>query len=387
MTNAPWPANLSNQNPGGTCSAKSGLGGTRAGFTLIELMVTLIILSILGSLMLAGMVIAQTSARAAKTSSTIRKISELVLPYYERFETRRPRVNPTGLTRLEAQQLRRIAIRRLMTMELPERTRDIDDAFRYSAATDEFIPRNFFTPFPGKVLSEVPPVARRYRAIIQPVLQAKPLNLDPDDPESFNDPVSSADLLHMIVMRGPVADPDIIMHFRSDEMADTNGNGLSEFVDGWGEPIFFKRWPVGFNSPAQPIDGLRSSIDEAVSLAGHRLVPLIFSGGVDREPDIESAKAASYYACNYDPFAFLAPGYDASAARLIVTDPKPIPGAVVLAPAPVAQGEPPRIVAARWPSQGGLPAPWYVTTGCEADTNGNDRLESYDNIHNHDLTR
>ena len=38
-----------------------------------------------------------------------------------------------------------------------------------------------------------------------------------------------------------------------DEVADTDGNGLPEFIDGWGRPIFFLRWAPGFNdSDLQP---------------------------------------------------------------------------------------------------------------------------------------
>lgn len=348
----------------------------RVAFTLIELMVTLVIISILGSLMLAGLAVARTSAKAAKTTSTIRKISELVLPYYERYETRRPRNSaPGSFSRLETIEFRRTALRRLMAMELPERSLDVVDVIAGG-----------FSRY-GAPVTEVSPVARRYFSMIRPVLPAD-FGTDPNIP----DPVSSADFLHMIVMRGPVADTDVITHFRRDEIADTNGNGLPEFVDGWGQPIFFKRWPTGFNSPAQPIDGLRSSVDESLSLNGHRLVPLVFSGGPDLEPDIEAGQMARYVRCAYDPFAFFSTTdpYDNNRSGLVYSGPTPIAGSVVLYPVVVPAGEPRRAKAARW----GVPAPagtdasaWFFAIGSESDTNGNGSLESYDNIHNHDLTR
>jgi prepilin-type N-terminal cleavage/methylation domain-containing protein len=343
---------------------------SRGGLTLVELMVTLIVMVILASLTLGGLATSRSSARAAKTTSTIRKISELVLPYYELYETRRPRLpSAPGLSRADTTNLRRIAIRRLMTMELPERSRDVLDVIAGPSGTSI-----------GVTLSEVTPVARRYMAIMQPALSQKPPNFNL---ETVFDPISSSDFLHMIVMRGPIADPDIVMHFRTDEIADTNGNGLPEFIDGWGEPIFFKRWPVGFRSAAQPIDGLGSSVDEAFSDTGHRLVPLIFSGGMDRSPDIEAATAARYSTCNFNPFAFLEPGYNNNQARLLHPKPtSPLAGAVVLVP---VAGER-RVIATRWMPQNPPPA-WFVPAGCESDTNGNGFLESYDNIHNHDMTR
>ena len=360
--------------------------GDRA-FTLIELMVTLVIISILSSLMLAGLAVARTSAKAAKTSSTIRKISELILPYYERYETRRPRMPSTAdLSRVQASDLRRTALRRLMTMELPERSQDVVDIFMPEAA-----PAGNIAVFPTKVLTDVSPVARRYMSLISPTLLSAGYGKS-----GTKDPVSSADLLHMIVMRGPVADTDVILHFRTDEVLDTNGNGLPEFVDGWGRPIYFKRWAIGFNSPVQPIDGLRNSIDESLSLNGHRLVPLIFSTGVDGEADIESGtlpgNEARYAKCLYDPFAFLSNtmAYDNRASHLLMDDVSPIKGAVVSYPLHnVPNGEPRRAVAARWPDRppGTNPNTWFVTIGSESDTNGNNILESYDNIHNHDMTR
>lgn len=367
--------------------------GDRA-FTLIELMVTLVIISILSSLMLAGLAVARTSAKAAKTSSTIRKISELILPYYERYETRRPRMPSTAdLSRVQASDLRRTALRRLMTMELPERSLDIIDVL-----SPESSPVGNIAVFPTKVLSDVSPVTRRYLSLMTKAMRdVGYVDADYKVKAGVKDPVSSADLLHMIVMRGPVADTDIILHFRTDEVLDTNGNGLPEFVDGWGRPIYFKRWAIGFNSPVQPIDGLRNSIDESLSLNGHRLVPLIFSTGVDGEADIESGtlpgNEARYATCLYDPFAFLSNTipYNNGVSHLLVDDVAPIKGAVVSYPLDVPAGEPRRAVAVRWPQRPAEantnPNTWFVTIGSESDTNGNNILESYDNIHNHDMTR
>ena len=63
-----------------------------SGFTLVELLVVIVILSILSALSLAGIQSARARGRVAKTQSTIRKISEMILPYYELYETRRPRI-------------------------------------------------------------------------------------------------------------------------------------------------------------------------------------------------------------------------------------------------------------------------------------------------------
>ena len=57
--------------------------------------------------------------------------------------------------------------------------------------------------------------------------------------------------LFMIVTLGGF-DPWAIENFRNDEIGDIDGDGAKEFHDGWGRPIGFIRWPVGFESLAQP---------------------------------------------------------------------------------------------------------------------------------------
>ena len=115
---------------------RSGIGvfdrtaAGRGGMTLVELMVTLVIISILTSLSMAGLAVARNSARKAKTESTIRKLSEIIIPYYEQYETRRPAITNSSkiaaLTngRASLTDAKQTAIRRLMTLELPERASD-----------------------------------------------------------------------------------------------------------------------------------------------------------------------------------------------------------------------------------------------------------------------
>ena len=103
-----------------------------SGFTLVELLVVIVILSILSALSLSGIQSARASGRIAKTQSTIRKLTEVILPYYELYETRRPDV-PREVEQIKNRNVvleaNRIALRRLMTMELPERQTDITNVF------------------------------------------------------------------------------------------------------------------------------------------------------------------------------------------------------------------------------------------------------------------
>jgi type II secretory pathway pseudopilin PulG len=354
--------------------------------TLVELLVVLVVVAVLSSLTLSGLLVARASAKSSKTTATIRKLHEVILPYYEEFENRRPALQSGDVTNLLAlnngrthlADLRRIALRRLMTMELPERASDVTAS----------LPT--FTKAYGGVtasLTEVPPVARRYNSIIG------------------SRDATSAELLHLIVTRGPVADPDIIAHFRPDEVADTDADGLPEFIDGWGRPIQFRRWPTGFASPAQPIDGSLATADTWLSEKGHRLMPLIFSAGPDESFDIDELPTAhSYAAFDFDPFRFdpSAPT-DASRSPIASAASTRIRGEVVLVPVTRTNG-PLTFAAVRLasgqvatpPVDAGctaLPDAAFFTVGSECDTGSptgpspNGRLESRDNIHNHDMAR
>jgi prepilin-type N-terminal cleavage/methylation domain-containing protein len=362
----------------------------RGGMTLVELMVTMVVISILASLSLAGMVSARNRAKASRTATTIRKISELILPYYEQYETRRPTIEnssalaalPNGRTLLA--DAKQIAIRRLMTLELPERPADFTGAFTTGSVPVPLIPQKTYSSVTVR-FTDMPPVTRRYYQIIR-AAGAQP---------------SSPELLHLIVTRGPVADPEVVAHFRDDEVRDTNRNGLPEFVDGWNRPIAFRRWPIGFLSPAQPIDGTLRTIDPVLSSTGHRLVPLIFSAGPDQAYDIVSdvpdagGNPLSYYAINYDPFAISASSPAAPPLGMAPQSPA-IGGSVVLTPVPGAAGSGSPLVfeAARLRSGASIPATAFQTVGSERDTGSADNetapngiLESRDNIHNHDMTR
>ena len=342
---------------------------TGGGFTLIELLAVIVIISILAALSLSGLQTSIASGKISKTRSTIRKLNEALLTYYENYETRRVLIpsESTVTSRGQLAELRRIALRRMITLELPERVTDI---------TNEFVDAGY-TPRPLRVQAgtydenwiDVPPVARRYRAILA----------------NEAGEITSSNLLYMIMNRGPVADPDIISQFRPDEIGD------NEFVDGWNNPIRFKRWPVGFKSPYQPIDGELSSRDDRICENGHRLVPLIYSAGQDGDFDMNDDFEISSREGYYSPFAL----------SKFEADNSGVDGEVALFQVnwtiETVYGQPTRTyVAARRENGVFNPvAPGGVTlatnpqqtVASEKRQAPSGRIRSRDNITNHDLTR
>lgn len=267
----------------------TALPGARRGFTLVELVVVIVILAILASLTLSGLNGARQRAKIDKTRSTIRKLHEIVIPIYEGYVERRitPAIDPTtGLpiaNKTRVAQIQVYAKRFIMATDLPDLW---DDAWSASASSYSTFPStsNFRSP------------NARYQAIGTNKLSGLS---DPTLAMAYE----SAECLQMIVVRGGYS-ADAVEQFRSDEIGDVDGDGLPEFVDGWGRPISFIRWPAGFDKsvvqsptasgPPDPIDPLGVT-DATKGFADRSLIPLIYSGGPNNSLDIDTSATAGSY--------------------------------------------------------------------------------------------
>jgi prepilin-type N-terminal cleavage/methylation domain-containing protein len=241
----------------------------RWGFTLVELMVVIVIISILSSLMLAGLAVAQRRSKADKTRSTIRKLHEIIVPQYENLLRRRVPL-PTGLMTGGAMALERLnRIRAITLYEMPDSWDDIAITGTASTLATGTIPLYAWTG-----------VTRSYGAD----RQARVLTLSTSQNRS-------AECLFAIVSRGQL-EPDVMEQFRRDEFGDADKDNAPEFVDGWGRPISFMRWPTGFVAPNSMIQ-----VDDPVNrhdpfdpfrleLAAFALTPLIYSAGPDGEDGV-----------------------------------------------------------------------------------------------------
>lgn len=237
----------------------------RGAFTLVELMVTLIIIAILSSLTLAGLAGVRQRAKIDKTKSTIRKIHEVVMPQYESYLRRR--VPITGATPAERATSRLVGQRFLAAAELPDRWSDVDPA--------------------GVPLVTGP--MRAYSSYKTRLIANATNTKWADNATRYE----GAECLAMIVMFGGV-DPDAMEQFRADELGDIDRDGAMEFWDAWGRPIGFIRWPAGFPSPLQarnagtnpdPFDPFRVTplieYPPGITQRDYLTVPLIYSAGPD----------------------------------------------------------------------------------------------------------
>ncbi len=260
-------------------SARPASGGPRGAFTLVELVVVIVILAILASLTLSGLNGARQRSKIDKTRSTIRKLHEIVIPLHESYvEKRYSPIALAGDKKTDVAKKQLCWKRMLMTLDMPDQWADVG-----VSGYEQVIPATGYTPSAASL---------RYLSI-------KAAGPTPA--------YESAECLAMIVIRGGFA-PDAVEQFRSDEIGDFDKDGASEFLDGWGRPISFIRWPAGADwsvvqqnqssvtaaiaagtlptgskPPPDPMDPLGTTTD--ASGYDTALVPLIYSGGVNSSLD------------------------------------------------------------------------------------------------------
>lgn len=276
----------------------------RRGFTLVELMVTLVIIAILSSLSLAGLNGARHRSKVAKTQSTLRKLNEAIVPQYEDYTSRR--VPATGGSPIAVARDRLVKLRLLLTREMPD---SWDDVFANPLAVNSLASANDYL--------KTGPV-RTYAAFKASFGPAGP---SPD--------FGNAECLHMIISRSGF-DSSWMEMFRGDEVGDADGDSAQEFRDGWNRPIRYIRWAPGFVSPVQQLD--TPDPFDPLLVSGfpndpdRRLVPLIFSSG----PDGASATAAD------DGYGITGPPTTGWAALAPITTTRPPPTVVPILPGTIS---------------------------------------------------
>jgi prepilin-type N-terminal cleavage/methylation domain-containing protein len=239
----------------------------RAGFTLVELLVTVTVIGILAMLANAGLNAARETARIARTKATIAKLNNVVMEMYDSYRTRRVPINFPATTSPQAAALTRLnAIRDIMRMEMPQ------------MAPDDVTSDPVVSGLPRPALS------RAYLARWNAGAPSTRFNL--------------AEVFYMWVT---MANPEVREQFAENEIGDVDNDGWPEFVDAWGNPIMFLRWAPQFLPPNSDVQGDRTTgLGDPVNdhdpfdptgrdSTAFRLVPLVYSAGPDGNYGINAA--------------------------------------------------------------------------------------------------
>ncbi|MFN3190241.1 MAG: type II secretion system protein [Aureliella sp.] len=303
-----------------------------AGFTLIELLVAISILGIMAGMALYSLAGAQTDARNARTRGTVSKLNEIILQRWEEYRYRAVDVKVPDAWKIpvrdanrggnvttlpysprEKARVRMVMLRDMMRMEMPDRITDL-----LTEPSQYLMVPNQPNMGPAALLRPIPPgwgvvyEALRSRVNANPaafpgVLPAStggslagsttmPGFIGPGGAAAWHRSVSSAELLYLIVATTNFNGASALEYFRPSEVADTDSDGLLEFVDAWQSPIEWVRWPAGYDSDLvryanpDPMDPLQTdwrfrkeagnyTIEE--EWRPKMLVPLIVSRGQD----------------------------------------------------------------------------------------------------------
>lgn len=251
-------------------------------FTLIELLVVMAVLALMSSLVLVGLASASETARVNRTRSQIQKIHELLMSRYEEYRYRRVEPSTSGNVR-QKQGDRVDKIRELMRMEMPDRISDLDDA--------------------PVSLSARPTLNLRYRRAVANRTGSADFATAL---AQWSQDHESSECLYMILESIQDGETNGIDFLKQSEVGDTDGDGVPEVLDAWGQPILFIRWPFGFPqiqttgnfrfgqstlldfSEPDPFDPLNvrggrtpGASTTSTQFAHPALFPLVFSAGPD----------------------------------------------------------------------------------------------------------
>ena len=231
----------------------------RRGVTLIELMVTIMIIGILAAAVLGVAAVAGETAREAKTKAIISRIHTLLMQQYDTYINRRVKLRKSVIDAINnlppsyrasdrgkiKAECRLYALREMMLMEIPDRWSDVllnsvaSGTVLYPIYLDVANSANGRTELANLYLRNFLRIKNSVNKITG-VTNTQQEILDNQ----------SAECLYMIIMNA-CGDGESRTLFPESNIGDTDGDGAPEFIDGWGHPIGFLRWAPGFESDIQ----------------------------------------------------------------------------------------------------------------------------------------
>ncbi len=248
----------------------------RSAFTLIEVMVVMVVGGILLGLGASMMATARQSSRISRTRAVVSVINEVINQRLESLRTRPfpinlpapvPPVVRMDLTPPQAARARLLMMRDMMRMELPDRYSDliVDPNVSVASANGYTEPTviqalatttllngtrvrqvptrvQWWNPTGGFPNHNIPGQLSAYRAR---------LPIGPGNRTTWTPELASSECLYLIMSTTFIGGTSAIEMLPRGHVEDTDGDGVPEIIDGWGNPIGFIRWPVGFVEPGR----------------------------------------------------------------------------------------------------------------------------------------
>lgn len=259
----------------------------RGAFTLLELLIVISIIALLMSLSVVVLLGVLNQAEEEATSATIQKVNRLLEQRVEAFDrsfkgTRRNTAiqlmralladpnsdgdSSDGIFGVTDAVVEILAKKALFRHEFPQRfvDRTAFGAFSEGTYSDTGVPNSIY-------LAVCAPIARQELGLADTVpltdtavkdeVKAKFLN------HAASQETESSELLYFFLLKSgsygaSSVDTD---RFSDEEIKDTDEDGLPEFVDAWGQPLRFYRWPTRLIDvdPAVPFQPVLSNLTDA----------------------------------------------------------------------------------------------------------------------------
>jgi prepilin-type N-terminal cleavage/methylation domain-containing protein len=222
-------------------------------FTLIELLLVITIIGILTGISVTITRQAYHTARVARTNATITKLDRVIMEMYADFENRRvpsPNFGSSSTVQAQVTQAARLwFLRDMIRMEMPCNWEEVTKGpvqmrFQYGPNAADIVPSGGSGTNWGVKVDDSPLRQLYRKAYEDAVMRSNVATVNR---------FASAKCLYLVVMYG---NPEVRELFQDREIK-TDEDGLSYFIDGWGNPIYFLRWAPGLalserQSPNRP---------------------------------------------------------------------------------------------------------------------------------------
>ncbi|MEM8669565.1 MAG: type II secretion system protein [Planctomycetota bacterium] len=241
----------------------------RKAFTLVELLVSMVVIGIIGGMVAMALDGASRAAKETRAQGLANSLNLVALQIYE--ENARRRINlPAGFVTIESRALSALCWKRdWLRCSFPERREDlislpvavpyptVDTSTTPSTSVLQFIDDNRAVPSitaginaggtrSQEILKYRILVARSIQASTNIIVSSFAQLLDGDTTNGeWTSEHQAAECLYLILSTNVVNGVPASDMLNQRDVADVDEDGMPEIIDPWGNPVGFMRWPVG----------------------------------------------------------------------------------------------------------------------------------------------